>query len=244
LGELPPCIVISHGGPTSRTTAQFDPEIQFWTSRGLAVVDVNYGGSSGFGRRYRERLNGQWGVVDVQDCIGAARYLASQGQVDGRRLIIRGGSAGGYTTLCAVVFHSEFSAAASYYGVADIEMLARDTHKFESRYLDGLIGPYPAAAALYHERSPLHFADRISCPIILFQGLQDPVVPPSQAEAFVAALRAKGLPHAYLTFEGEAHGFRDARNNCRSLEAELYFYSRIFGFELAEAIEPVEISGL
>ena len=243
-GELPPCIVISHGGPTSRTTAQFDPEIQFWTSRGLAVVDVNYGGSSGFGRSYRERLNGQWGVVDVQDCIRAARYLASQGQVDGQRLIIRGGSAGGYTTLCAVVFHSEFSAAASYYGVADIEMLARDTHKFESRYLDGLIGPYPAAAALYHERSPLHFADRISCPIILFQGLQDPVVPPSQAEAFVAALRAKGLPHAYLTFEGEAHGFRDARNNRRSLEAELYFYSRIFGFELAEPIEPVEISGL
>ena len=244
LGELPPCIVISHGGPTSRTTAQFDPEIQFWTSRGLAVVDVNYGGSSGSGRRYRERLNGQWGVVDVQDCIRAARHLASQGQVDGQRLIIRGGSAGGYTTLCAVVFHSEFSAAASYYGVADIEMLARDTHKFESRYLDGLIGPYPAAAALYHERSPLHFADRISCPIILFQGLQDPVVPPSQAEAFVTALRAKGLPHAYLTFEGEAHGFRDARNIRRSLEAELYFYSRIFGFELAESIEPVEISGL
>ena len=243
-GELPPCIVISHGGPTSRTTTQFDPEIQFWTSRGLAVVYVNYGGSSGFNREYRERLNGQWGVVDVQDCIRAARYLASQRLVDGGRLIIRGGSAGGYTTLCAVVFHSEFSAAASYYGVADIEMLARDTHKFESRYLDGLIGPYPASAALYHERSPLHFADRISCPVILFQGLQDPVVPPSQAEAFVAALRAKGLPHAYLTFEGEAHGFRDASNNRRCLEAELYFYSRIFGFALAKPIEPIEISGL
>ena len=243
-GELPPCIVISHGGPTSRATTQADPEIQFWTSRGLALVDVNYGGSSGFGRNYRERLNGQWGVVDVQDCIRATRFLAFDGQVDGRRLIIRGGSAGGYTTLCAVVFHAGFAAAASYYGVADIEMLARDTHKFESRYLDGLIGPYPASAALYHERSPLHFADRISCPVILFQGLQDPVVPPSQAEAFVAALRAKGLPHAYLTFEGEAHGFRDASNNRRSLEAELYFYSRIFGFELAGRIEPIEISGL
>jgi dipeptidyl aminopeptidase/acylaminoacyl peptidase len=243
-GELPPCLVISHGGPTSRTTTQFDLEIQYWTSRGLAVVDVNYGGSTGYGRRYRERLNGQWGIVDVQDCIQAVRYLTSQGRVDARRLIIRGGSAGGYTTLCALIFHSEFTAGASYYGVADVEMLAQDTHKFESRYADGLIGPYPETAALYRERSPLHAVDRISCPIILFQGLEDPVVPPSQAEALVAALRAKGIPHAYLAFEGEAHGFRQAVNIRRSLEAELFFYSRVFGFELAEPIEPVEIYAL
>jgi dipeptidyl aminopeptidase/acylaminoacyl peptidase len=242
--ELPPCLVISHGGPTSRTTIQFDAEIQFWTSRGLAVVDVNYGGSTGFGRSYRERLNGQWGIVDVQDCIHAVRHLTFQGWVDGRRLIIRGGSAGGYTTLCALVFHSEFAAGASYYGVADIELLARDTHKFESRYDHSLIGPYPESAALYRERSPIHFADRISCPVILFQGLEDPVVPPSQAEALVAALRAKGIPYAYLAFEGEAHGFRQAGNIRRSLEAEFYFYSRVFGFELAEPIEPVEIHNL
>jgi dipeptidyl aminopeptidase/acylaminoacyl peptidase len=243
-GELPPCIAISHGGPTSRTSAHFDPEIQFWTSRGIAVVDVNYGGSSGYGRAYRERLKGQWGIVDVRDCVQAARHLVSQREVDGRRLIIRGGSAGGYTTLCALVFHTVFAAGASYYGVADVEMLARDTHKFESRYLDGLIGPYPEQAVTYRERSPLHFAHRLSCPIILLQGLEDPVVPPSQAEAFVDALRAKGLPYAYLTFPGEAHGFRDARNIRRCLDAELYFYSRVFGFELAEPVEPVEIHGL
>lgn len=243
-GELPPCIVMSHGGPTGRAVPQLDLETQFWTSRGFAVVDVNYGGSTGYGRAYRQRLQGQWGIVDVQDCLDAAQQLADAGRVDGGRLIIRGGSAGGYTTLCALVFHTDFATGASYYGVADVEMLARDTHKFEARYLDGLIGPYPQAAELYRQRSPVHSADRISCPIILFQGLEDPVVPPSQAEALLAALRSKGLPHAYLAIEGEAHGFRDARNISRCLEAELFFYSRVLGFELADAVEPIEISNL
>ena len=243
-GERPPLIVVSHGGPTAMTQAQLNVEIQFWTSRGFGVVDVNYGGSSGFGRAYRERLNGLWGIVDTEDCISAARYLANQGEVDGRRLCIRGGSAGGYTTLCALVFHDDFAAGASYYGVADCEALATDTHKFESRYLDGLIGPYPEAKATYRERSPIHFADQLSCPVILFQGLEDRVVPPSQAERMVEALRAKDLPFAYLAFAGEQHGFRKAETIQRTLEAELYFYSRVFKFPLAEAVEPVEIENL
>ena len=243
-GELPPLIVESHGGPTSMAQAQFDLGTQFWTTRGFGVVDVNYGGSSGFSRAYRERLNGAWGVVDTADCISAARYLVAQGEVDGSRLAIHGGSAGGYTTLCALVFHDEFAAGASYYGVADCEALATDTHKFESRYLDGLIGPYPAARDVYHARSPIHFGDRLSCPVILFQGLEDRVVPPSQAERMVEALRARGLPVAYLAFAGEQHGFRKAETIQRTLEAELYFYSRVFRFPLAEAIEPVEIENL
>jgi dipeptidyl aminopeptidase/acylaminoacyl peptidase len=243
-GERPPLIVESHGGPTAMTQAQLSLDIQFWTSRGFGVVDVNYGGSSGYGRTYRERLNGRWGIVDTQDCISAARYLAEQGEVDGKRLAIRGGSAGGYTTLCALVFHDDFAAGASYYGVADCEALATDTHKFESRYLDGLIGPYPAAKDVYRERSPIHFADRLSCPIILFQGLEDRVVPPSQAERMVDALRAKNLPFAYLAFDGEQHGFRKAETIQRTLEAELYFYSRVFRFPLAEEVEPVEIENL
>jgi dipeptidyl aminopeptidase/acylaminoacyl peptidase len=244
VGERPPLIVESHGGPTSMTQAQLALGIQFWTSRGFGVVDVNYGGSSGFGRAYRERLNGQWGIVDTQDCISAARYLAAEGEVDGGRLCIRGGSAGGYTTLCALVFHDDFAAGASYYGVADCEALATDTHKFESRYLDGLIGPYPAARDVYIARSPIHFADQLSCPVILFQGLEDRVVPPSQAERMVAALRAKDLPFAYLAFAGEQHGFRKASTIQRTLEAELYFYSRVFKFPLAEPVEPVEIENL
>jgi dipeptidyl aminopeptidase/acylaminoacyl peptidase len=243
-GELPPLIVESHGGPTAMTTAQLNMETQFWTSRGFGVVDVNYGGSSGYGRAYRARLNGRWGIVDTEDCISATRYLVSQGEADGKRLCIRGGSAGGYTTLCALVFHDNFAAGASYYGVADCEALATDTHKFESRYLDGLIGPYPAARDVYYARSPIHFADRLSCPVILFQGLEDRVVPPSQAEMMVAALRAKGLPVAYLAFAGEQHGFRKAETIQRTLEAELYFYARVFGFALAEEIEPVEIENL
>jgi dipeptidyl aminopeptidase/acylaminoacyl peptidase len=205
---------------------------------------VNYGGSSGFGRAYRERLKGQWGIVDTRDCINAARFLARQGEVDGQRLAIRGGSAGGYTTLCALVFHDDFAAGASYYGVADCEALATDTHKFESRYLDGLIGPYPEAREVYRARSPIHFADRLSCPVILFQGLEDRVVPPSQAEEMVRALRAKGLAFAYLGFEGEQHGFRQASTIQRTLEAELYFYARVFGFHLPEPIEPVPIENL
>jgi len=243
-GERPPLIVVSHGGPTSQTQARFEPAIAFWTSRGFAVVDVNYGGSTGYGRAYRERLKGQWGIVDTADCINAARYLVEQGRVDGRRLAIRGGSAGGYTTLCALTFHDVFRAGASYYGVADLEELATDTHKFESRYLDTLIGPYPERADLYRARSPIHFAGQLSCPVILFQGLEDKVVPPSQAEVMVEALKAKGLPYAYLTFEGEQHGFRRAETIQRTLEAELYFYSRVFGFELAEPVEPVPIENL
>ena len=242
--QRPPLIVESHGGPTAMTQAQLNLDIQYWTSRGFGVVDVNYGGSSGYGRGYRERLNGRWGIVDTEDCISAARYLAEQGEVDGNRLAIRGGSAGGYTTLCALVFHDDFAAGASYYGVADCEALATDTHKFESRYLDGLIGPYPEAKDVYRQRSPIHFADRLSCPVILFQGLDDQVVPPSQAERMVEALRAKDLPFAYLAFAGEQHGFRKAETIQRTLEAELYFYSRVFRFPLAETIEPVEIENL
>jgi dipeptidyl aminopeptidase/acylaminoacyl peptidase len=243
-GERPPLVVASHGGPTANTQAELSLGIQFWTSRGFGFVDVNYGGSTGYGREYRERLRGKWGIVDVEDCINAARYLAQQGEVDGQHLAIRGGSAGGYTTLCALVFHGDFAAGASYYGVADCEALARDTHKFESRYLDGLIGPYPQARDVYRARSPLYFADQLSCPVILFQGLEDRVVPPEQAERMAAALRAKGLPYAYLAFEGEQHGFRKAENIQRSLEAELYFYSRVFRFPLADTIEPVPIENL
>jgi dipeptidyl aminopeptidase/acylaminoacyl peptidase len=207
--------------------------VLFWTSRGFAVVDVNYGGSSGFGRAYRERLRGEWGIVDTEDCIAAARHLAEQGEADGERMLIHGGSAGGYTTLCALVFHDAFSSGASYYGVADAETLAQDTHKFESRYLDGLIGPYPERADLYRERSPIHFVDRLNVPVILFQGLEDEVVPPSQAEEMVAALERNGVPYEYLAFEGEQHGFRKAETVEACLEAELAFYGRVFGFEPA-----------
>lgn len=243
-GERPPLLVISHGGPTSATTSALRLAVQYWTSRGFGVVDVNYGGSTGYGREYRERLKGNWGIVDVEDCINAARYLEKRGDVDGKRMAIRGGSAGGYTTLCALVFHDVFAAGASYYGVADLETLAKDTHKFESRYEDGLVGPYPQAADLYKERSPVHFAHRLSCPVILLQGLEDKVVPPSQAEVMIEALRAKGLPFAYVSFPTEGHGFREAGNIQRSIEAELYFYSQIFRFTPADRIEPIQIENL
>ena len=242
--EKPPLLVISHGGPTSATSASLRYAIQYWTSRGIAVLDVNYGGSSGYGREYRQRLKGQWGIVDVDDCVNGARYLVERGEVDGNRLAIRGGSAGGYTTLCALTFRDTFKAGASHYGISDLEALAKDTHKFESRYLDGLIGPYPERRDLYVERSPIYFTNGLTCPMILFQGLDDKVVPPNQAEKMVEALRAKKLPVAYLTFDGEQHGFRKAENIKRVLEAELYFYSKIFGFELAEPIEPVKIENL
>ncbi|MDI3341244.1 MAG: S9 family peptidase [Sphaerobacter sp.] len=242
--ERPPLLVFSHGGPTGQTSSRLNLGIQYWTSRGFAVVDVNYGGSTGYGRAYRERLKGNWGIVDVADCVNAARYLANQGRVDGARLAIRGGSAGGYTTLCALAFTDAFAAGASYFGVADAAALARDTHKFESRYLDGLIGPYPAAEALYRERSALYHADRISCPVILLQGLEDKVVPPSQAEAMVKALAANRVPHAYLTFEGEQHGFRKAESIRRSLDAEYYFYARVLGFPPSGHVEPVPIAFL
>jgi dipeptidyl aminopeptidase/acylaminoacyl peptidase len=241
--KLPPLLVFIHGGPTSaRPHLQF--EIQYWTSRGIAVVDVNYGGSTGFGRAYRERLKGQWGVVDRWDCIKAARYLADQVEVAQDRLMIRGGSAGGYTTLSALTFHDLFSAGASYFGVADVEALTKETHKFESHYLESLIGVYPEEKELYRSRSPIHFADRLSCPIILFQGLEDRVVPPAQAEAMIKVLKQKGLPYAYLSFSGEGHGFRMAETIQRCLEAELYFYSQIFGFEVPDPIEPVQIENL
>jgi dipeptidyl aminopeptidase/acylaminoacyl peptidase len=243
-GERPPLIVMSHGGPTAASDRRFDWSIQYWTSRGIAVVDVNYGGSTGYGRAYRERLNGQWGVVDVDDAVNAARYLVARGDVDAGRLAIHGGSAGGYTTLCALTFRDYFTAGASHYGIGDLEALARDTHKFESRYLDSIIGPYPAEQALYHARSPIHFTEQLSSAMILFQGADDKTVPPNQAETMYQAVRSKGLPVAYLLFEKEGHGFRRAENIKRALEAELYFYGRIFGFTPAERIAPVEIENL
>jgi dipeptidyl aminopeptidase/acylaminoacyl peptidase len=242
--EKPPLIAKSHGGPTASATTALALSIQYWTSRGFAVLDVNYGGSSGYGRQYRERLNKKWGIVDVDDCVNGARYLVTRGEVDPDRLIITGGSAGGYTTLCALTFRDVFKAGASHFGVSDAEALAKDTHKFESRYLDGLLGPYPEKREVYQERSPINFTERLSCPVIFFQGLEDKVVPPNQAEKMVEGLRSKGIPVAYVAFEGEQHGFRQAKNIKHALDAELYFYSRVFGFELAEPIEPVEIAGI
>ena len=243
-GEKPPLLVKSHGGPTASVSSTFNLKIQYWTSRGFGFLDVNYGGSTGYGREYRQRLNQQWGIVDVDDCANAAKYLAEQGLVDSERLAIAGGSAGGYTTLCALTFRDVFKAGASHYGVSDLEALATDTHKFESRYLDGLIGPYPERKDLYEARSPIHFTDQLSCPAIFFQGLEDKIVPPNQAEMMVAALKAKGLPVAYVAFEGEQHGFRRAENIKRALDGEFYFYSRVFGFEPSETIEPVAIENL
>jgi dipeptidyl aminopeptidase/acylaminoacyl peptidase len=240
--DKPPLLVFSHGGPTDSASVAMRLGVQFWTSRGFAVVDVNYRGSSGYGRAYRNALRGRWGEVDLDDCINAALYLADGGHVDTDRLAIRGGSAGGYTTLCALAFSDVFAGGASYFGVGDLASLAVDTHKFESRYLDSIVGPYPEAADLYEERSPASNVDGFSCPVILFQGLDDRVVPPSQAEQIVAALDAKGIPHAYIAFAGEGHGFRDAENIERSYEAELYFYSRVFGFDPADDLDPVEIA--
>lgn len=234
--SAPPLIVKSHGGPTAAARTAFDPRIQFFTSRGFAVADVNYRGSTGFGRAYRQRLNGAWGLLDVEDCAGVARELAALGRVDPERLAISGGSAGGYTTLCALTFHDVFHAGASHYGIGDLEALVRDTHKFEKHYCDGLVGPYPERRDLYRSRSPIHHCEQLSCPVIFFQGLDDRVVPPGQAESMVAALAAQGLPHAYVCFEGEGHGFRRAENVARALEGELWFYGTIFGFPVD--VEP------
>jgi dipeptidyl aminopeptidase/acylaminoacyl peptidase len=242
--ERPPLIVIGHGGPTGATTAALSPATQYWTTRGFAVLDVNYRGSTGYGRAYRELLDGAWGVADVEDCVHGARHLAAIGRVDPARMAIRGRSAGGYTVLAALAFHDTFAAGASHYGIGELEALARDTHKFESRYLDRLVGPWPHAAALYRERSPVHHVDGLSCPVIFFQGLEDRVVPPDQARTMADALRAKGIPVACLMFEGEQHGFRKAETIVRALEAELYFYGRVFGFRPADAIEPVAIDNL
>jgi dipeptidyl aminopeptidase/acylaminoacyl peptidase len=230
--DRPPLIVMSHGGPTAEATPRFSLETQFWTSRGFAVVDVNYGGSTGFGRAYRQRLNGAWGVVDTADCINAARWLGTRGEVDAERLLIRGGSAGGYTTLCALTMHDGFAAGTSYFGLADLEpFVAGGTHKFESRYLFSLVGPYPEEAERYRSRSPINFTDGISCPMLLLQGAEDRVVPPSQAEIMVEALQRKRLPHAYIVFEGEQHGFRRSESTRVALEAELSFYAQVLGFE-------------
>ena len=243
-GELPPLLVMSHGGPTGATSDTLNPATQFWTSRGFAVLDVDYRGSTGYGRAYRERLYGEWGVVDVEDCVAGALHLAETGHADRERLAIRGGSAGGYTTLAALTFHDAFGAGASYYGISDLEVLAADTHKFEARYLDRLVGAWPAERDVYRARSPLHHASRLGCPIIFFQGLDDRVVPPNQTELMVDALDRQGLPVACLMFEGEGHGFRRAGTLCRCLEAELLFYARVFGFEPADALAPVDIRNL
>jgi dipeptidyl aminopeptidase/acylaminoacyl peptidase len=241
----PPLIVQSHGGPTGSTTPIFHLETQFWTSRGFAVVDVNYGGSTGYGRAYRERLNGQWGVVDLEDCVNAARYLVERGQADGDRLLITGGSAGGYTTMCALTFTEDFAAGASYFGISDLERFETgDGHKFERMYNHTLIGPYPEEAELYRARSPINFVDQISTPMLVLQGADDEVVPPAQSELIVAALRERGIPHAYLLFEGEGHGFRKAESVIASLEAELSFYAQILGFEPGDPLPKLVIDHL
>ncbi len=240
-GELPPLVVLPHGGPTSMTTNSFSLSIQWWTSCGFGVIDVNYGGSTGYGRAYRERLYGQWGVVDVEDCAAAASHLVERGLADAARLLIRGGSAGGFTTLVALTSLNLFRAGASFYGIGDLMLLAKDTHKFESRYLDRLIGPLPQARALYDERSPVHHIDRLTCPVIFFQGEDDETVPPNQAHTMVEAIAARGLPVAYYSFVGEGHGFRKAETLRRVLELELDFYGRVFGFTAPGLSERVEI---
>ncbi|MFC4945604.1 prolyl oligopeptidase family serine peptidase [Pseudonocardia sp. GCM10023141] len=246
-GVLPPLIVVLHGGPTAAATPSLVMEVQYWTSRGFAVVDVNYGGSTGYGRAFREELKGAWGVIDVADCMAAARWLAAKGRVDGHRMAIRGGSAGGYTTLAALArADTPFAAGASHFGIADLEALAADTHKFESRYTDRLIGPYPQDRDVYVERSPIHHVEEFTRPLIVLQGSEDVVVPPNQSEKIVDALRERGVPVAYLLFEGEQHGFRKAENIRRALDAELSFYGQVLGFTLpaAEGIEPVVVENL
>ena len=243
-GEKPPLLVMSHGGPTSQARTSLSLGIQAWTSRGFVVLDVNYGGSSGYGREYRRRLNGKWGIVDVDDCCNGAEYLARKGVVDPGRLAIRGGSAGGYTTLCALAFRKTFKAGASHYGLSDLLGFVESTHKFEYRYNDILVAPYPEGKKVLKERSALYSADRITAPMIFFQGLDDVIVPPAQAEAMVKSLRARGVPVAYVPFKGEMHGFRKSENIRRAFEAELYFYSKFFGFSIPGSVEPVKIWNL
>ncbi len=239
--EAPPLLVLSHGGPTAAARPQISLDIQFWTTRGFAVVDVNYRGSVGYGRVFRNALRDRWGIADVADCVTAATHVAATGRADPERLAIRGGSAGGYTTLCALSMTGTFSAGVSRYGVADLAALARDTHKFESRYLDRLIGPWPEAEAIYTERSPLHHIDGFSCPLLVLQGTEDVIVPPAQSEEIVTAVRAKGIPVAYLAFEGEQHGFRQAETIRRALEAELAFYGKVFGFTPGDAVPALDL---
>ncbi|MCB1085207.1 MAG: S9 family peptidase [Chlamydiia bacterium] len=242
--ELPPLIVRSHGGPTARFSPVLSLGVQYWTSRGFGCLDVNYGGSTGYGRAYRERLNDNWGIVDVDDCVHGALYLVEKGKVDRERLIIKGGSAGGYTTLAALAFKDVFKAGASYYGVSDLEALANDDHKFEARYMDFLVGPYPQEKKRYEALSPIRHVDRLSCPIILFQGGEDRVVPPEQSEKMYDALKKKGIPTAYILFEEEGHGFRSGDNIKKALESELYFYGKVFGFQPSDHLEPLKIENL
>lgn len=244
VGELPPMIVLSHGGPTAHVKPSFNLEIQYWTSRGIAILDVNYGGSSGYGRKYRDRLNGNWGIVDVDDCTHGALYCTQIGLADPDRLAIAGGSAGGFTTLACLAFRDVFRAGASLFGVSDLELLVNDTHKFEARYLDNLVGPYPEARDIYLERAPIHHADQIKCPVILLQGDEDKIVPPPQSEKMYQSLLSRGIPTAYLLFANEQHGFRQSANIRRALEAEAYFFSQVFGFKLADPVEPVQIENL
>ncbi|GAA5524500.1 hypothetical protein Maes01_01057 [Microbulbifer aestuariivivens] len=243
-GDLPPLIVLSHGGPTGATSTGLNLKVQYWTSRGFAILDVNYSGSTGYGRSYRDRLRDNWGIMDVEDVCAGAEYLVAKGLADPQRLLIKGGSAGGYTVLAALTFHSTFKAGASHYGIGDLTTLARDTHKFESRYLDRLVGPWPEAEATYRARSPINHVDQLSCPVIFFQGMEDKVVPPNQAEAMVQALRGRGIPVAYVTFADEGHGFRGADSIKMAMQGELEFYSRIFGFALAEPGPGITIDNL
>ncbi len=244
-GEQPPLIVMSHGGPTGATTPIFSLAMQFWTSRGFAVVDVNYGGSTGYGRAYRERLNGEWGVVDLEDCVNAAKYLVERGEADGSRLLITGGSAGGYTTICALTFTDDFAAGATYFGISDLERFETgDGHKFERMYNHTLIGPYPEDAEVYRARSPINFVERISTPMLVLQGADDEVVPAAQSELIVEALRERGIPHAYLLFAGEGHGFRRAESAIAALQAELSFYAQILGFEPGDETPKLAIEHL
>jgi len=240
-GELPPLIVTSHGGPTAEASTAFSILAQLFTSRGFAVLDVDYGGSTGYGRDYRKRLEGEWGVVDVADCVAGARWLAERGIVDPGRTAIRGGSASGYTTLCSLTFTDAFAAGTSMYGIGDLETFAKETHKFESRYLDRLIGPYPERRDLYRARSPLNFTEQITSPVLILQGAEDRIVPPVQAEQIVDALWERHVPHAYVLFPGEDHGFRSAATIIRAFESELSFYGQVFGFEPADDIEPVDV---
>ena len=243
-GKAPPLIVSVHGGPTASAGVSYNPGHYFWTSRGFAILDLNYRGSTGFGRSYRRALYGNWGITDVEDAVAGANWLAKQGLADPGRLIIRGGSAGGYTTLAAHAFHATFAAGASYYGISDMEALAGETHKFESRYLDQVIGPYPERRDLYIERSPIHHLEGFKAPLILLQGLDDPIVPPNQSEAIFAALKRNGVPTAYLAYEGESHGFRKAETLISALEAELYFYARVLGFDPADDLPAITIENL
>ena len=244
-GEKPPLMVRTHGGPTASVTAALNlNKIQYWTNRGFAVLDVNYSGSTGYGRAYRNRLRGQWGILDVADCVSGVKYLTEQGKIDPERVVITGGSAGGYTTLCALAFTDVFKAGCSSYGIGDITALVEDTHKFESRYMDSLIGPWPEAAEIYRERSAINSLETLNCPVIFLQGDEDKVVPPNQAEMMVDALNKKGVPNAYLLFEGEGHGFRKSENVKKAIDAELSFYAQIFGFQPAGDIPPVAIDNL